>query len=485
MLSFLILFVLICGILGVILLPENVIKDETKLYKAISISACALVSSFACFFFSILKWLTFNDAIAKFQDITVLGIPLGIDGISLYFILLTTILFPICILISWKSPIHSRLFLSLLLFLELLLILVFIVIDLLWFYIFFEAILIPILIIIGIWGSRSRKIKAAVYFFIFTLLGSLVILTGIIYIYTITGTTIYLSLLSHNFTPTEEKWLWFAFFLSFSVKIPIIPFHIWLPEAHVEAPTIGSVILAGILLKLGVYGFIRYSLPLFPQASLYFAPIINTISLIGIFYSSLTAIRQTDLKRIIAYTSIAHINLVVIGIFSFNIYGIYGCIIQSLSHGFVSSSLFFFVGVLYEQQHTRLYLHYGGLTHIIPIFSIYILVFTIANIALPGTSSFIGEFLLLLGVFHVSPIASFLGAFSLIWGGIYSLWLLNRIIYGNLKVQYLSKFKDLTLIEIFCFSFLFILVILLGIFPELITSDLQVTLDKCVSSCKG
>ena len=484
MLSFLILFTLICGILGVLFLPDNVIKDQTKLYKTISISSCALLSSFVCFFLSILKWLTFNNNTAKFQDITVLGIPLGIDGISLYFIILTTILFPICLLISWKSTIHSKFFLSLFLFLELLLILVFIVIDLLWFYIFFEAVLIPITLIIGIWGSRSRKVKASIYFFIFTLLGSLIILTGIIYIYTVTGTTIYLSLLSYSFTPTEEKWLWLAFFLYFSVKIPIIPFHIWLPEAHVEAPTIGSVILAGILLKLGVYGFLRYSLPLFPQASLFFAPIINTICLIGVFYSSLTAIRQTDLKRIIAYTSIAHINLVVIGIFSFNIYGVYGCVIQSLSHGFVSSSLFFLIGTLYDQQHTRLYLHYGGLTHIIPLFSIFLLCFTIANIALPGTSSFIGEFLLLLGIFHVSPIAAVLGASSLVWGSIYSLWLLNRIVYGNLKVQYLSKFKDLSPIEIFCFSFLFIIVIFLGFFPEIIISDLRVILDKSISFCK-
>lgn len=484
MLSSLILFLLLCGILGVLLLPDDVVTDKTNSNETISISACALLSSSLCFLISVLKWLLFNENTAKFQHITVLGIPLGIDGISLYFILLTTILFPICILISWGSTIHSKLFLSLFLFLELLLIFAFIVMDLLWFYIFFEAILIPILIIIGIWGSRSRKIKAAVYFFIFTLVGSLIILTGIIYIYTITGTTIYLSLLSHNFTYSEEKWLWVAFFLSFSVKIPMFPFHIWLPEAHVEAPTVGSVILAGILLKLGVYGFIRYSLPLFPYASFYFSPIVNTLCLIGVFYSSLTAIRQTDIKKIIAYTSIAHINLVVIGIFSFTIYGVYGCILQSLSHGFVSSSLFFIIGVLYEQQHTRLYLHYGGLTQIIPVFSISLLVFTIANIALPGTSSFIGEFLLLLGIFHVSPIAAFLGASSLIWGSVYSLWLLNRIIYGNVKVQYLAKFKDLTPIEVFCLSFLFILVILLGFFPELVTSDLQITLETCVNYYK-
>jgi proton-translocating NADH-quinone oxidoreductase chain M len=484
MLNFLILFVLVVGIFGVLILSNNSLTDKIKFPKKLSSSLCALLSSFICFLISLLEWVLFNGNTIKFQNIVVLGIPLGVDGISIYFILLTTILFPICILISWKSNIHSKLFLSLFLFLELLLILVFMTIDLLWFYIFFESVLIPILIIIGIWGSRSRKIKAGIYFFMFTLIGSLVILTSILYIYIIKGTTIYLNLLSHNFTPTEEKWLWFAFFLSFSVKVPIIPFHIWLPEAHVEAPTVGSVILAGILLKLGVYGFIRYSIPIFPQASIYFTPIINTICLISIFYSSFTAIRQTDLKKIIAYTSIAHINLVVIGIFSYNIYVICGCVIQSISHGLVSSGLFFLVGVLYEQQHTRLYLHYGGLVHIIPIFSFFFLAFTIANIALPGTSSFIGEFLLLLGIFSTNTIAAFLGALTLIWGGIYSLWLFNRIVYGNLKVQYLHEFKDLTSVEIFCFSFLFGLVIILGFFPEIVLNDLQMSLNICSSFLK-
>lgn len=252
-------------------------------------------------------------------------------------------------------------------------------------------------------------------------MGSLIILSGIIYISSAVGTTVYLSLCIHKFTLLEQKLLWLAFFISFAIKVPILPFHIWLPEAHVEAPTIGSAILAGILLKLGIYGFIRYSIPLFPQASIYFTPIVITICAIGIFYSSLTAIRQTDIKRIIAYTSIAHINLIVIGIFSFTVTGIYGGLIQSLSHGFVSTGLFLLIGTLYDRYHTRFYLHYSGLAHLIPIFSVFFLIFTISNIALPGTSSFVGELLLLVGLFEINPVIGILGAFSLILSGLYSL----------------------------------------------------------------
>ena len=275
------------------------------------LSAFALASSSFAFVLSLGLWLNFDGCTPKFQYVVTLGPDLGCDSISLYFILLTTFLFPLCILASW-GQIHTKVFLSCFLSIEILLVLVFSVIDLVWFYIFFESVLIPMFLIIGIYGSRSRKIRASYFFFVYTLVGSLFILAAILYIYSQVGSSQYESLINYAFTYTEQKWLWLGFFLSFAVKVPILPFHIWLPEAHVEAPTPGSAILAGVLLKLGTYGFVRYSLPLFPEACLYYTPFVFTLACVGIFYTSLTAIRQTDLKRIIAYTSVAHINLVVL-----------------------------------------------------------------------------------------------------------------------------------------------------------------------------
>jgi proton-translocating NADH-quinone oxidoreductase chain M len=440
-------------------------------------SSWALVSSSFAFFFVLWVWLLFDGSYCELQFLTHWGrIPVGIDGISLYFLLLTTFLFPICILISWGF-IHTRKFLACLLSVELFLIITFVVVDVLWFYIFFEAVLIPIYLLIGIWGSRTKKIKASYFFFIYTLLGSLFMLCGILYIYSKLGTTLHSVVVIHTFSLKEEQFLWLSFFLSFAVKIPIVPFHIWLPEAHVEAPTIGSAILAGVLLKLGVYGFIRYSIPIFPNASIYFIPIVITICIISICYASLTAIRQTDLKRIIAYTSIAHINLVVIGIFSFNVPGINGSIIQSLSHGFVSTALFILIGVLYDRYHSRLYLHYSGLTNVIPLFSIFFLLNTLGNIGIPGTGNFTGEFILLNSVFAVSPIAAIIAATSLIWSTVYSLWLLNRLIYGNLKIQYISTFTDLNKIEIFGLLLLGFIIVIIGLFPDVFFKDIFATLN--------
>lgn len=261
----------------------------------------------------------------------------------------------------------------------------------------------------------------------------------------------------------------------------MLPVHIWLPEAHVEAPTAGSVILAGILLKLGSYGFIRFSLPLFPEASLYFTPFIFTLSVIGILYSSLTAIRQTDLKRIVAYTSVAHMNLVVIGLFSFNIVGLEGAVLQSLSHGFVSSALFLIIGVLYDRHHTKMVKYFSGLVHTMPLFTIVFLVFTMANIGLPGTSSFVGEFLLLLGAFKISVSIAFFGATGMILGGCYSLWLFNRVVYGNLKIQYLNKFQDLTYREFFVFLPLLFGTLIMGIYPDIFLESIHGSVQNLVS----
>jgi NADH-quinone oxidoreductase subunit M len=445
------------------------------------LSPVALGFSSLAFLVSLNLWINFDGSSSKFQYVLNYGPCLGLDSISLYFILLTTFLFPLCILASYGN-IHTKVFLTCFLSIEILLILVFSVIDLIWFYILFESVLIPIFLIIGIYGSRSRKIRASYFFFVYTLIGSLFILGAILYIYSLVGTSIYESLLNYNFTFNQQKWLWLGFFLSFAVKVPILPFHIWLPEAHVEAPTPGSAILAGVLLKLGSYGFIRYSLPLFPLASIYYTPFVFTLALIGVFYTSLTAIRQTDLKRIIAYTSVAHINLVVLGIFSFTCIGLHGCIIQSLSHGFVSAGLFLLIGTLYDRYHTRLFLHYGGLVHLIPIFGIFFVLFTIANIALPGSSSFVGEFLLLIGLFEANPIATFFGATSIVLGGIYSLWLLNRILYGNLKLQYLNTFSDLNKREILVLGPLSLAVLYLGIYPQVFLDSLHVSLQYLINS---
>ena len=317
---------------------------------------------------------------------------------------------------------------------------VFCMLDLLLFYVFFESVLLPMFLIIGVWGSRERKIRAAYQFFLYTLIGSLFMLLAILLIYFQTGTTDLQVLFVSEFSLQRQFLLWFAFFASFAVKVPMIPVHIWLPEAHVEAPTSGSVILAGVLLKLGTYGFVRYSIPLFPDASVYFTPLVYTMSIIGIIYASLTTLRQIDLKKIIAYSSVAHMGFVTLGLFSLNIQGIEGALLLMLSHGFVASSLFLCIGVLYDRTHTRLVKYYGGLVHVMPLFSVFFLIFTMGNLSLPGTSSFVGEFLILVGVFQTNPFVATCAATGMILGGAYSIWLYNRVVFGNLKPFFIDAF---------------------------------------------
>ena len=398
----------------------------------------------------------------------------GVDGISVFFVFLTAFLIFLCILFSWESPFLKEHFINLLV-LDFLLILVFSVLDLLLFYIFFEAILIPMFLLIGFLGSRARKIRAAYLLFFYTLFGSVLMLIGLIYIYSVVGTLNLEYVISYKFSSQEQYWLWLAFFMSFASKIPMFPFHIWLPEAHVEAPTIGSVLLAGILLKLGVYGFLRFSLTLFPEASFYFSPLIYLLSIIGILYTSFTAIRQTDIKRIIAYSSIAHMNLVTLGIFSFNTLGLDGAILQSLSHGFVSGGMFLMIGILYDRYHTRLLFYYSGLVHMMPVYASFLLVLTMANIALPGTSSFVGEFLLFCGLYKVSSVACIVGALSVVIGGAYSLWLYNRIMFGNLKISYTKNFVDLTLKEFVILLIIIIPVLYIGISPSLFLQGIKMS----------
>lgn len=390
----------------------------------------------------------------------------GLDGLSVSFLFLSSLLIFICVLFIWNESNFKNYSISLL-FIGFFLSLVFTVQDLLFFYIAFEAILIPMFLIIGVWGSRARKIRAAYLLFFYTLTGSFIALLGILYIYNKVGTLNFEYLISYPFTLIEQKMLWLAFFIAFASKVPMFPVHIWLPEAHVEAPTVGSVLLAGILLKLGVYGFLRYNLTLFFEASLFFAPFVYMLSILGVIYASLAALRQTDMKRIIAYSSIAHMNLVVLGIFSFNTIGIEGSIIQSLSHGFVSGGMFLIIGILYSRYHSRFIHYYGGLVHFMPIFAGLFLIFTMANIALPGTSSFVGEFLLLLGIYQKNSTAAVFSALGVILSGAYSLWLYNRIIFGNVKANYTNFYEDINFREFIIMFVLLILVFVLGLYPEL------------------
>ena len=479
----LLIYILMFPVIGILLLC-CIPAHEKTLLKFVALNA-----SFLSFIGSLLLWGAFNKSTGFFQFVTQfswfpilnLNFSLGVDGISFFFLFLTTLLIPLCLLISWNSVGHDlKEFLISFLVLDFLLIGVFCVLDLLFFYIFFESVLIPMYLIVGVWGSRERKILAAYYFFIYTLLGSVVMLISIIYILEQVGTTDYETLLTFSFSELEQKFLWFSFFLSFASKVPMVPVHLWLPEAHVEAPTAGSVILAGVLLKLGTYGFIRFSLPLFPQASFFFTPLVYTISAVGIIYTSFTAIRQTDFKRIIAYTSIAHMNLVMLGIFSFNTIGLEGAIFQSLSHGFVASALFIIISIVYDRYRTRLVQYYGGLASVMPLYIFIFLVFTMANIGLPGTSSFVGEFLILTGSFKVNTSITFLGATSMVIGGGYSLWLFNRIAYGNLKIQYTSKFLDLNLRECLAFLPLLLGTLITGIYPDIFLTSIHMSVNNLV-----
>nr|YP_009050519.1 NADH dehydrogenase subunit 4 [Sargassum fusiforme]AIG23786.1 NADH dehydrogenase subunit 4 [Sargassum fusiforme]QJC59493.1 NADH dehydrogenase subunit 4 [Sargassum fusiforme] len=467
---------LIIGVFGLIIIPA----EYRLLLRQFSLFITALV-----FILSLFLWLGFDQSTSKFQfvvnnlwlPVSNINLVLGIDGISLFFLLLTTLIFPLCLLASWTfEKGNLKIYLISFLSMELVLLLVFTSLDLLFFYIFFEAVLIPMFLVIGIYGSRQRKIRAAYMFFLYTLFGSLFMLIGVVYIYLSVGSTSYEILSITKFSNYNQRWLWLAFFASFAAKVPMLPVHIWLPEAHVEAPTAGSVILAGILLKLGSYGFLRFSLGLFPQACLYFTPFVFSLSVLGIVYTSLTAIRQTDLKRLIAYTSVAHMNLVMVGLFSGTVIGVEAAILQSLSHGFVSSALFLIIGVLYDRWHTRGVNYYGGLTHTMPIFIIIFLFFTMANLGLPGTSSFVGEFLLLVSAFDANTTACFFASTSMIFGGVYSLWLFNRIAYGNIKLIGC----DLNYREFVIFVPLLVGTVFMGLYPNIFFSAMHASVSNLV-----
>ncbi|MBV9077420.1 MAG: NADH-quinone oxidoreductase subunit M, partial [Methylobacteriaceae bacterium] len=390
---------------------------------------------------------------------------LGVDGFSMPFILLTTFLMPFCILASW-NVIERRVkaYYVCFLVLETTMIGVFAAGDLVLFYLFFEAGLIPMFLIIGIWGGK-RRIYASFKFFLYTLLGSVLMLLAILAMYWEAGTTDIQALLQHRFPVSMQTWLWLAFFASFAVKMPMWPVHTWLPDAHVEAPTAGSVILAGILLKMGGYGFIRFSLPMFPDASLYFQPLVYALSIVAIIYTSLVALMQEDIKKLIAYSSVAHMGFVTMGLFSMNAQGIQGAMFQMVSHGLVSGALFLCVGVVYDRMHTREIAAYGGLVHRMPLYAVAMLVFTMANVGLPGTSGFVGEFLTMMGAFRSNPWVGFFSAFGVILSAGYALWLYSRVVYGRLEKPALAGILDLNRREIVTLAPLVALVIYYGVRP--------------------
>ena len=409
---------------------------------------------------------------------------LGIDGVSILFVILTTMLVPICILASYESIKFSvKEYLISFLALETFMIGVFCSLDLVLFYLFFEGGLIPMFLIIGIWGGE-RRVYSTFKFFLYTLAGSVFMLLAIIYIFISTGTTDVETLLVYNFTTNEQLILWTAFFTSFMVKIPMWPFHTWLPDAHVEAPTAGSVILAGVLLKMAGYGFIRFSIGFFPDASEFFAPFIFSLSVIAIIVTSLIALVQEDMKKLIAYSSVAHMGFVTLGIFTFTVQGIEGGIIQMISHGIVSAALFLCVGVVYDRLHTREIARYGGLVSKMPFYSFSFMIFILASLGLPGTSGFVGEFLVLLSIFTVNTYFAIFATTGVVLAATYSLWLYRRIIFGALIKDDLSEMFDLTRREIIIFLPLIILTIFIGLYPKPIINIIEPSTEKIVNQIK-
>ncbi len=433
----------------------------------------ALWTSVVTFVLSVLLWINFDTTAGGFQfEEKARWLPglsvfyhLGVDGISVFFVLLSTLLTPICILASWES-IQTRVkeYMIAFLVLETMMVGVFCALDFVLLYIFFEGVLIPMFLIIGVWGGE-RRVYSAFKFFLFTLLGSVLMLLAVIALYVNGGTSDLPTLMKIEVPASLQIWIFLAFLASFAVKLPMWPVHTWLPDAHVEAPTAGSVMLAGVLLKMGGYGFLRLSLSLLPLASTYFVPLMFALSVVAVIYTSLVALAQEDMKKLIAYSSVAHMGFVTIGIFALNVQGIEGAIIQMLSHGVVSAALFLCVGVVYDRVHTRMIDRYGGLVHRMPMYAFVFMVFTLAAVAVPGTSGFVGEFLTLLGGFLANPWVAAFAATGMVLGVAYMLWLYRRVIFGKLEREELKKILDLSPREIAIFAPLVVLVLWIGIYP--------------------
>jgi NADH-quinone oxidoreductase subunit M len=469
----------------ILLLVRGDVKGESKQAKNI-----ALLTSVATFVISLGIWFNFDTSTADFQFVEKaawlpgvgVNYHMGIDGISMLFVLLSTLLTPICILSAWDAVTkRAKEYMISFLILETMMIGMFCALDMMLFYIFFEGVLIPMFIIIGVWGGQNR-IYAAFKLFLYTLLGSVLMLVAMLAMYWDANTFDIPTLMTHTFPAQMQTWLWLAFFASFAVKVPMWPVHTWLPDAHVQAPTAGSVILAGVLLKMGGYGFLRFSIPMMPLASADFTPLIYTLSIIAVIYTSLVALVQDDMKKLIAYSSIAHMGFVTIGAFTGNVQGIEGAIFTMLSHGIVSAALFLIVGVIYDRIHTREIAAYGGLVERMPKYAVVFMLFMMASVGLPGTSGFVGEVLVLVGVFQVDQWVAALAATGAILGAAYSLYLYRRIVFGALKKESLKAILDMNKREVLVFAPLIILTLYAGVYPQPFLDVMHASVENLVNN---
>jgi NADH-quinone oxidoreductase subunit M len=485
----LITFLPVVGVAGILIL--RLLRGADDAASANASKWIALATTLATFALTVLLVVQFNAHDAGFQFVedapwfAGLHYRMGVDGISVLFVLLTGFLMPICIAASWRS-IEKRIgeYMIAFLLLETLVIGVFCALDLVLFYVFFEFGLVPMFLIIGIWGGQ-RRVYAAFKFFLYTLLGSVLMLAAILAMIHISGTSSIPVLMTYHFAPAIQTWLWLAFFASFAVKMPMWPVHTWLPDAHVEAPTAGSVILAGILLKMGGYGFMRFSLPMFPAASHQFTPLVFALSVIAVVYTSLVAFRQVDIKKLIAYSSVAHMGFVTMGIFSGNVQGEQGAIFQMLSHGVISGALFLCVGVVYDRMHTREIAFYGGLVNRMPWYAAVFMLFTMGNVGLPGTSGFVGEILTMTGTYGAATWAAIIAATGVILSAVYALSLYRRVVFGELVNPKLAAITDLDWREVAIFAPLIASTLYLGVYPNSVFNLTQTSVDHLVAAYRA
>jgi NADH-ubiquinone oxidoreductase chain 4 len=473
------LLIPIVGSLALLPIAEGTVAGDTRMKRI------ALATSIINLILSIILWGEFDSSASQYQfvqefnNLSFCHFHIGIDGISLYFVLLTTFITPICLLSNWESvKVGVKYFIIAFLLLETLLIAVFVVLDLMLFYIFFESVLIPLFLIVGIWGGSDTRVRASFLLFLYTLAGSLFMLLAILVIYYNIGSTDFTIISLADISLDSQKLLWLAFFLSFAVKTPMVPFHMWLPRAHAEAPLAGSILLAGLILKLATYGYLRILINFMPDATSYFSPLVQTIAIVTLVYSSLATVRQVDFKALVAYSSIGHMSIVVLGLFSNTIIGIEGAIALSIAHGLISPAMFILVGgVLYDRFHTRVIRYYRGLTVYMPVFSILFFLTTCFNMAVPLSLNWIGEFMSLSGIFQRSPLIGLLGASSIVLSAAYSIYLFNRLSYGAYS-KYLSFTTDINRREFMLLVPLLALAVLFGIIPNIILTDLHVAVTS-------